>query len=138
METKSAYNRYQIQNIFLGLLCFLFIYMTYAFEIAEAYFTVFLAILGLALTVLPGIFMPCKFVFSSEGVTFKYLFLKNEKYLWENVSEIHVFYGRIIHNYYEIREKCTAGRKHLNPPYIPKSGKTKKLIEEYYKGNIHK
>ncbi len=128
METKSVYNRHVIRSILIGLLAFLFIYMTYAFEIAETYFTVFLAVLGLILTVLPIFFYPYKFVFSSEGVTFKYLFSKNNIYLWDKVSDIHIVYERVFGDSYEIWEE-----KPYNRSRIPKSRKTKRLIEEYYK-----
>ncbi len=128
METKSVYNKHLIRSILVGLLCFLFIYMTYAFEIEETYFTVFLAVLGLILTVLPMIFFPYKFIFSSEGVTFKYLFSKDSIYLWDKVSDVLIVYERIFGYSYEIWEE-----KPYNRSRIPKSRKSKKLIEEYYK-----
>ena len=96
--------------------------------------------------VLPGIFTPYCYAFDSEGISFKYVFVPEERYLWNQISAIEVDYLTLGHKT-GILDSLYAGvfsikgnnvgtcRFYMNGN-IRKSFRTKYLLKKYWDGKI--
>lgn len=100
----------------------------------------FLAVLFIAV---PVIVMPWCYRFDPEGVSVKYLFLPQERYLWENIYFISVVDaisdgGRRCLFFYDFKiEGDVEGKKRwYMDGRICKTRRTKRLIENYWDGTI--
>ncbi len=103
------------------------------------------AVFAAVFIIVPLIFMPCCYIFDSEGVSAHYLFLPDERWLWDNIRSIKLTYdysarrglfALLFSRVYEINGK-TEGKVHryMNG-YIRKSRRAKRLIEKYWDGEI--
>lgn len=111
-------------------------------------FGLFFGILGLFCAVVPLICVPSHFIFESEGITFNYLFLQNERYLWKNIYKITAtidstnstsksyFFDSIFSRIFEIKGNVEGEKKPYMKGHINRNFRTKKLLEEYWDGNI--
>lgn len=103
---------------------------------------ILLLLIALGFLSFPAIFMPFYYHFDTEGVTFVYLFLHNERYLWKNVASVTentengLTHDLLFSGYYQI-EGANEGK---HSPYmegkIRKSPRCKRLLEAYYTGRI--
>ena len=106
----------------------------------------FCGILGLFFTVIPLICVPSHFIFESEGITFNYLFLKNERYLWKNIYKIsaeidssgsnHYIFDSIFSKIYKIDGNVEDEKKVYMNGHLSRNVFTKKLLEKYWDGSI--
>lgn len=107
-------------------------------------------VIALALIIAPCLATPICYLFDTDGVTLCYVFFSNERYLWENVSDIEVRYdvntasffrnGSVLDllcgHVFEISGTVEGELKFYMRGYIRKSFKTKRLLEKYWDGTI--
>ena len=60
------------------------------FSCDEIIWGVILAVVACLLILLPLIFTPCCYIFDSEGVSFCYILISNERFLWKDIYAIEV------------------------------------------------
>lgn len=107
------------------------------------------AILASLLLVLPMIFTPCCYIFDSEGVSFCYILIPNERFLWKDVYAVEVedinppyshTYSITLDFFYAsvFCLKCSDSikRRFFENVHIRKSFRTKKLLRKYWDGTI--
>ncbi len=109
-------------------------------------FTLITGALSLLIIVLSAIFTPVCYLFDSRGVTLHYIFLPNERYLWDNVRAIEVdwqtssarasFFDLIYNPSFRIEGKCEGKMRFYMEGRIRKSFRTKHLLEKYWDGEI--
>ncbi len=91
--------------------------------------------------------IPCCYIFDSEGVTLKHLFIPSERYLWKNIREIEVDYDPSLTSRSELFDLlfstkfCIKGTSEGKQRFymegeITKSFRTKRLLEKYWDGTI--
>lgn len=116
-----------------------------AFNMDEKGMGIFFAFLSLMGFVVSVFTEPCFYAFDSEGVTLKYVFYKNERYLWKNIHSVEVLYERgynqpdfiLISNYvFHIEGKVEGKECFYMKQCIRKSIRTKLLIEKYWDGTV--
>lgn len=92
------------------------------------------------------LFTPYGYAFDQEGVSFCYVFLPNERYLWDDIHAIEVewakgtakatildtFYASVFH----IIGNCVGDQRFYMQGHIRKSFRTKRLLEKYWDGTI--
>lgn len=102
-----------------------------------------MAFFGALFFIIPICFMPLYYRFDSDGVSLKYLFLSEERYLWKNVRSIHLTDDstrtsifNIFFMVFQINGQVEG--KHLRhmEGKIQKSIRTKHLIEKYWDGKV--
>lgn len=108
----------------------------------------FLIGLSLFFIAVPLICVPCCFIFDSEGLTFKYLFIRDERYLWKNIYKITAtidstnstsksyIFDSIFSRIFEIKGNVEGEKKAYMSGRLTRNRRTKKLLEEYWDGNI--
>lgn len=95
----------------------------------------------------PIIILPYCYIFDSEGLTFKRIFFRDERYLWENICRItatidsssnskYAFIEVIISRIFEIKGNVEGEKKPYMDGHMNRNFRTKKLLEEYWDGNI--
>ena len=138
---KTALNR----NFNLLLLCGLVLALldSVAFAEGEIGLGVGLGFFALLLIAAPVIGMPCCYRFDPEGVSAKYIFFSQERYLWENIHSIRVVEaisdsGRSFIFFYDFKIDGYVEGKHRRymDGRICKTRITKRLIEKYWDGTI--
>lgn len=110
---------------------------------------VVLAVVACLLIFLPMIFTPCCYVFDSEGVSFCYILIPNERFLWKDVYAIEVedinppyshTYSITLDFFYAsvfcLKGSDSIKRRFFENVHIRKSFRTKKLLEKYWDGTI--
>ncbi len=104
------------------------------------------AIIALLFIVPASIFTPYCYAFDSEGVSFCYIFLPVERYLWDDIRDIKVTYNLdfsnddifdfLFDNVFGIRGTTVGPRKFYMNGHIRKTFRTKYLLEKYWDGEI--
>ncbi|MBR3909517.1 MAG: hypothetical protein IKJ50_07355 [Clostridia bacterium] len=95
----------------------------------------------------PIIIFPYCYIFDSEGVTFKRIFFRDERYLWDNIYRItstidssssskYIFIDAILSRIFEIEGNVEGEKKPYMDGHMNRNFRTKKLLEEYWDGNI--
>jgi hypothetical protein len=95
----------------------------------------------------PIIIFPYCYIFDSEGLTFKRIFFRDERYLWDNIYRItatidssssskYAFIEVIISRIFEIEGNVEGEKKPYMDGRMTRNFRTKKLLEEYWDGNI--
>ncbi len=92
---------------------------------------------------------PCCYCFDEESITFYYLFLPKERYLWKNIRKInalkdgcsrssisYAIFDIIFSHIFEITGKVEGKQLFYMQGKISRSMKTKRLLEKYWKRNI--
>ncbi len=110
---------------------------------------VILAVVAILLIFLPMIFTPCCYIFDSEGVSFCYILIPNERFLWKDVYAIEVedinppyshMYSITLDFFYAsvfcLKGNNSIKRRFFDNVHIRKSFRTKKLLEKYWDGTI--
>ncbi len=105
-----------------------------------------MAIVALLIIVIPAIFSPICYAFDHEGVSFYYVFLPTERYLWKNIRAIEVtddnihtntnFFDLIFGTVFSINGKNEGKKRFYMQGHIRKSFRTKYLIEKYWDGTV--
>ena len=138
---KTTLNRNVILFIFVGLACislskFSFMEKEIGVGIAMGFFA------ALAL-VAPLAFMPWGYCFDPEGVSIKYIFLKEERYLWKNVHAVSTVQaiadgGRRSLFLYDLQidGNVEGTKRRYMDGRICKSFRNKRLIQKYWDGNV--
>lgn len=108
-------------------------------------------VIALALIIAPCLATPVCYLFDTDGVTLCYVFFPNERYLWENVSDIDVRYDvntaspggvrssmldLLCGHVFSIIGTVEGEPKFYMRGYIRKSFRTKRLLEKYWDGTI--
>ncbi len=93
------------------------------------------------LLLVPIIAAPCCYIFDSKGVTLCYIFLPNERYLWNNIRSITIESDDHRHipffsNVFRIVGSVEGKQRHYMDGKIRKSFRTKRLLEKYWDGTI--
>ena len=104
-----------------------------------------IGIAALLFIILPSIFTPFCYSFDKSGVSFYYVFLPNERYLWKDVYAIEVenissgrasvldlFYASV----FSLKGKGVGKTRFYMTGNIRKSFRTKYLLEKYWDGTI--
>ena len=91
----------------------------------------------------PVIGMPWCYCFDPEGVSAKYIFFPQERYLWKNIHSIRVAQaisdgGRNLLFFFDFKIEGNVEGKHRRymDGRISKTRRTKRLIEKYWDGTI--
>lgn len=95
------------------------------------------------------IFTPCCYIFDNEGVSFCYILIPDERFLWKDVYAIEVedinppysHMHSIVLDFFYASVFCLKGsdsikRRFFENVHIRKSFRTKKLLEKYWDGTI--
>ena len=89
------------------------------------------------------IFMPYCYQFDEYGVSFKFLFFQDERYLWKNVRSIKITNDTSsvdLFNYlflvFELNGRVEGRRRFYMTSQIYITRKTKRLLKKYWNGNI--
>ena len=93
------------------------------------------------------IFTPCCYIFDGEGVSFCYILIPNERFLWKDVYAIEVedispsYTYSLTLDFFYASVFCLKGsnlikRRFFDNVHIRKSFRTKKLLEKYWDGTI--
>ena len=119
------------------------------FSCDEIIWGVILAVVACLLIFLPMIFTPCCYIFDNEGVSFCYILIPDERFLWEDVYAIEVedinppysHMHSIALDFFYASVFCLKGsdsikRRFFENVHIRKSFRTKKLLEKYWDGTI--
>ena len=137
---QFAFNHLFLRFITIGAL---FLIGAVPLALENATLGCILGIISLGFIVFPAVFMPFYYHFDTQGVTFFYIFLPNERYLWSKVSlvttntENGLTHDLLFSGYFHI--DAPTEEKHL--PYmegkIRKSPRAKRLLEKYWQGKIY-
>lgn len=126
--------------IFVGLACISLSRFSFMEnEIGGGIIMGFFAALAL---VAPLVFMPWGYCFDPEGVSIKYIFLKEERYLWKNVHAVSTVQaisdgGRHLFLYdLQIDGNVEGKKRRYMDGRISKSGRNKRLIQKYWDGTV--
>ena len=119
------------------------------FSCDEIIWGVILAVAACLLIFLPMIFTPCCYIFDNEGVSFCYILIPNERFLWNDIYAIEVedisppysHMHSITLDFFYASVFCLKGsdsikRRFFENVHIRKSFRTKKLLEKYWDGTI--
>lgn len=119
------------------------------FSCDEIIWSIILAVAACLLIFLPMIFTPCCYIFDSEGVSFCYILIPNERFLWKDIYAIEVEdinppysnHSIITLDFFYASVFCLKGndsikRRFFENVHIRKSFRTKKLLEKYWDGTI--
>ena len=119
------------------------------FSCDEIIWGVILAVAACLLILLPLIFTPCCYIFDSKGVSFCYILIPNERFLWndiyaievEDISPPYTHMYSITLDFFYASVFCLKGndsikRRFFENVHIRKSFRTKKLLEKYWDGTI--
>ena len=140
---QLAFNKLFNLCIVLGLLSICI--SVELFSLGKNMWGILLAVATLLFIVLPAIFTPCCYAFDSEGVSFYYVFMPVERFLWKDIYAIEVddigsSYSHahsIILDFFYVSVFCLKGnnsvkRRFFDNVHIRKSFRTKKLLEKYW------
>jgi hypothetical protein len=136
---RFAFNHLFLRFVTIGAL-FLVGAIPLAFE--EVSLGIILLVIALGFLAFPAIFMPFYYHFDSEGVTFFYLFLTNERYLWKNIASVHenaengLTHDLLFSGYYQIEAPVEGKHAPYMEGKIRKSPRCKRLLETFYTGRI--
>jgi hypothetical protein len=136
MKKKCRYacNRFFLWGMLLGLIMAWFSYT--AFCDGETGLGIGLTVFTIIVLSIPIILMPVTYRFDPIGVTFCYLLLPNERYLWERIRSIEVDYDHRGPTSFKL-EGGLEGKDHFyTDGKITKTWRTKYLLEIYWKGTI--
>lgn len=119
------------------------------FSCDEIIWGIILAVAACLLIFLPMIFTPCCYIFDSEGVSFCYILIPNERFLWKDIYAIEVedisppythMYSITLDFFYAsvfgLKGSDSIKRRFFDNVHIRKSFRTKKLLEKYWDGTI--
>ena len=119
------------------------------FSCDEIIWGVIIAVAACLLIILPMIFTPCCYIFDSEGVSFCYILIPNERFLWKDIYAIEVedisppythMYSITLDFFYAsvfcLKGSDSIKRRFFENVHIRKSFRTKKLLEKYWDGTI--
>ena len=101
-------------------------------------------IIAVAAWVITTLFVPCCYVFDQSGVSIVYIFLSNERYLWEKIDSVEVNYkscGRrasqvYLYSVFDIYGASETEARFYMISNITKSLRTQRLLEKYWSGTI--
>lgn len=94
------------------------------------------------LLLIPIIAVPCCYIFDNDGVTFYYIFLPKERYLWNNIRSITVEsdgsskHFPFLSNVFQIVGYVEGKEYFYMEGKIRKSFRTKRLLETHWDGTI--
>ncbi len=131
-DIHSMRNKHQLEYIFvgIGLAVFALILSSEGLVYASV------GILSPFLIIIPLVFMPCKFTFDEVGITFHYLFLRDENYSWSDIELIETEFHGNGKYMYVIREKIPREEKRFKQYKFPKRRKSEVALSLYYTGKI--
>lgn len=140
-QCKIALNRHLISFAFFGLICIEL--SKFSFLEREIGVGVAMAVFAALLLVVPGVFMPWRYCFDPKGVTMKYIFLSEERYLWKNIHSVCVVQaisdsGRTTLFWWDFQVDGNPEgklRRYMDGR-ICKNRRTKRLIQRYWDGTI--
>ena len=122
---------------------FLFAISVTAFAEGSSGLGIGMAFFGALFFIIPLCFMPLYYRFDSNGVSLKYLFLSEERYLWKNVRGIELIDDstrtsifNLFFMVFLIDGKVEGKHRRYMESKIQKSIRTKHLIEKYWDGKI--
>ncbi len=106
--------------------------------VKEIGWVIFFGFFGLLFIIAPIILIPYCYKFDSEGVSICYLFLPEERYLWNKIYDIHIIVeGRSFYfDVFSLTGKVEGKYRSYMNGHIYRSRKTKKLLEEHWDGTI--
>ncbi len=119
------------------------------FSLDKNIWGIILAVAACLFIFLPMIFTPCCYIFDSEGVSFCYFLIPNERFLWKDIYAIEVedittpyshTYSITLDFFYAsvfcLKGSNSIKRRFFENVHIRKSFRTKKLLEKYWDGTI--
>lgn len=138
---KIALNRNLILFVMTGL--FLAVISYAAFKEKEIGIGVGAGLFAALVIVAPSIGMPWCYCFDPKGVSIKYIFLSEERYLWKNIHSVCVVQaisdgGRQTLFWYDfqIGGNVEGKQRRYMDGRISKTHRTKRLIQRYWDGTI--
>ena len=134
-------HQYALNRLFF---CFILIGLFFAVTVAplameEISLGIIMGMIATGLLVTPLILMPYCYRFDTDGITLRYLFVKNERYLWKNVRTVtvHTESKSIgVSNYFELEANPEGNRLFYMEGHVRKSGRTQRLLETYWQKKI--
>ncbi len=138
-KREFAFNK--LFNLFAGCGFGLAYVSVASFKVGEAGTGAFFGLFALWCIGLCFLFLPCCYLFDKDGVSICYIFLPNERYLWENVYDVTVEYemgnrSLYLYTYFEILGDVEGEERFYMKGQISKGLRTKRLIKKYWDGEI--
>lgn len=127
----------------MGALILIIGYIAIGEEISA--WSVCVCVVGLIFLIGGSIAAPCCYGFDSEGVTFYYVFLPKERYLWKNIRNIKaskdghsrsVIIDMVFSYVFEINGKVQGKHRFYMQGLMSRSFKTKRLLCKYWNKKI--
>lgn len=94
------------------------------------------AVFALFFFAVPVLMMPVYYRFDTKGVTFCYLFLQNERYLWKKIRTITIERDSRGPTVFQLTGKPEGTPRFYMDGKIPKTHRTKRLLETCWDGTI--
>ena len=142
-KKKAQYAINKLCFIFPVAGILLFALSTTAFREGSTGLGIGMAFFGALFFIIPLCLMPLYYRFDSDGVSLKYLFLTEERYLWRNVWSIHLTDDstrtsifNIFFMVFQINGQVEGKHRRHMEGKIQKSIRTKHLIEKYWDGEV--
>lgn len=143
---EFAIDKLFVLFIIVGIICIDVAFVT--FDENDAGFFIFLLLLGLFF-ISCGIFTtPYGYFFDKYGVSARYVFYPEERYLWRNIHYIMItddsssnrnpIFDLIFSRVFEIGGALEGKKRFYMNGHIRKSRRIRKLIEKYWDGTITK
>lgn len=140
MEKKQiALNREFFAFIIMGIFLLGFTWFIFAGEKLDAdiqFMPILFGGIGALMLIFPIAMMPYCYSFDSKGVTLLYIFLPNERYLWDYIHSIKVVHHSRQFTAFELKGQAEGKKRFYMNSKIVKSWRTKRLLEKYWDGSI--
>lgn len=130
--------------VFVGVLLALF--SAEAFSERDFTWAVGFAVAAILFILIPALFTPYCYAFDKNGVSLRYVFFPEERYLWNNVRSIEVdiiftsgrthFFDLFYAWVFKLEGKNEGKHRFYMQGHIRKSFRTKRLLEKYWDGTI--
>ncbi len=135
----TAFNKLFLLFCLLGIV---FVGGAAALLMTELSLGIIAMVIAATFLVVPVVLMPLCYRFDNESVSFVYIFLPTERYLWQNVKAVTVhmesghFGGIVFDSYFQLDGKVEGKALFYKEGRIRKSSRTQKLLEQYWQGKI--
>jgi len=142
LALDRQFNMFMIVGLVLGIMGYSIL------SSEELVIGICLLVFATIFIVIPAVFIPFIYVFDEKGVSICFLFLPNERYLWENVESIKAdwesgssntrspIFGFFFSRVFEIVGVAEGKERFYMQGKIRRSGRTKRLLEKYWSGKI--
>lgn len=137
---NKLFNICMVLGVFFGLVSWLLLQDGESFAMGIG-----MAVVALLFIVLPTFFTPYCYAFDSAGVSFLYVFVPTERYLWKDIHAVEADYDNFgtydiwdffFSEVFHLIGKNLGKKRFYMKGNMRKSFRTKRLLEQYWDGEI--